>query len=120
MIILNDDGTRTEYKGRKYVKKRANLVVTHELLKEALGIPEELQIVGIWQDSPMFKSDQMSIALLGEGLPECPEGACAIDMDMSEVYKATGTPIEKMIDKMEERTYTKDKFIKMMEGLTSE
>ena len=123
MIIVNDDGTRIEYKEylrRKSMKKRANLVITHELLKEALGIPEELQIVGIWQDAPMFQSDQMLVALSGEGLPETPEGAEAVRMDMSAIYKATGTPIGKMVDKMEERQYTKDKFIKMMEGLTSE
>lgn len=100
--------------------KRANLTVTYELLKEALGIPDHIKIVGTAQDMAAFESDHFIVGLSGEGLPEKAEGAEAVKLDMQAVYEATNTPIAKMIDKMEERKYTKKKFIKMMEGLVSE
>ena len=54
------------------MKNRYIIKVSRELLKEALGIPDDTDIMGVYQNLDTFNSETLQIKLGGPRLPEIP------------------------------------------------
>lgn len=56
------------------MRNRANIRITLEALKQALGIPDDVAITGVYQSPNDFDTNTIKIGLEGDCLPQVLEG----------------------------------------------
>lgn len=88
-------------------RNRIIIDVTADLIRECLGVPENISVVGIFQDRNAFDSNTISIMLEGDGLPEVAEGQMVTRGLLSDYIPAE--VIEKKVEIAKKR-YNKEEF----------